>query len=111
MSYLQLTEEMKITAKKFIRESTDDWFQATYVNGLPTEFTRDALEFWVDKLIWNAEKLLTLASGIAVMKEHCQVTQPEIDQAFSVHGKGLNIFLPEVNYASSTSGEQLSRTP
>lgn len=83
-------------AKALINNKLGGWDQLTKVDGLHSDFTQEALEHWVDQLIDHGRTTLGIASGIAIMKGHTQVTSTEIEQAFRMKSAGINSILPAV---------------
>lgn len=102
MAPLKLSETLREEAKTLINEKVGGWDQLIKVVGLHSDFTQEALEHWVDRLIDHGRTTLGIASGIAVMKGYTQVTSTEIEQAFRMKTTGINKVLPAVRQTDGT---------
>lgn len=103
MPALRLSETIREEAKSLINEKIGGWGMTTLVDGLHTDFTQEALELFIDRLVDKGRTILGIASGIAVMKGLNQVTSMEIEQAVLMSREGLSRALPQVRQRDAES--------
>lgn len=95
MPTVRLSETIRENAKDMVASKLNGWNTTTKVDGLHEEFTQEALEYFIDKLVDTGRCILGIAAGLTVMKGQEPVTQYEVEQAIKMYKMGLNKVLPQ----------------